>query len=68
MISLILNKVLLSWLLDANDLFLVAVLLTVFVMNFMILARSVDKIVDHFKKMKRKIHGAPLKYSEIRGD
>ena len=50
--SLVLNKLFLFWLIRASNMFVMLVTFIALVLNFMILAKSVDKFIDIYEKLK----------------
>lgn len=53
--SLVLNKIFLFWLVGDNTLMMRTVIFIILILNFMILAKSVDKVIESYeKKRKRK--------------
>ena len=51
--SLVLNKLFLFWLTGASNMFVMIVTFVALILNFMILAKSVDKFIDIYEKAKR---------------
>ena len=52
--TLTLNKVLLFWLIRAETMMVMLVTFSLLVFNFMILAKSVDKLIEVYEKSKKK--------------
>ena len=52
--SLVLNKVFLFWTIGANNMFTLFVTFCLLAFNFMILAKSVDKLIDAYEKSRKK--------------
>jgi len=52
--SLVLNKLFFFWLIGARNVFVMLVLLVLLIFNFMILAKSIDKLIDTYEKSKKK--------------
>ena len=53
-VSLVLNKLLLFWLIGASNIFVMLAMLALLIFNFMILAKSIDKMIDVYEKSKEK--------------
>ena len=51
-VSLVLNKLFLFWLIGASNIFVMFAMLALLIFNFMILAKSVDKMIDAYEKSK----------------
>ena len=52
--SFALNKLLLFWLIGSRGIFTSSITLILLVLNFMILANSLDKCIDTYEKAKKK--------------
>jgi|GEM_PF-2209056 len=52
--SLTLNKIFLFWLIRSNTLMMMAIAFTFFALNFVILAKSVDKIIEIYEDSRKK--------------
>jgi len=52
--SVTLNKVFLFWLIRSNTLMMMAGAFTLFALNFVILAKSVDKLIEIYENSKKK--------------
>lgn len=52
--SLVLNKLFLFWLIGASNMFVMFTMLGLLIFNLMILAKSIDKLVDAYEKSKKK--------------
>ena len=53
-ISLVLNKLFLFWLIGASSVFGFLVAFVLLVLNFMVLAKTVDKVIDAYEALKKK--------------
>ncbi|MCL1990876.1 MAG: hypothetical protein FWG67_08320 [Defluviitaleaceae bacterium] len=52
--SFILNKVFLFWVIGASTMFAMLMTFSLLIFNFMILAKSVDRLIDTYEKAKKK--------------
>ena len=53
-VSLVLNKLFLFWIVGASSMFVMFAMFALFVLNIMILAKSVDKLIEGYEQARRK--------------
>ena len=52
-VSLVLNKLFLFWLIGASNMFVMMITFAALILNFMILAKSIDKLIAVYEKSKK---------------
>jgi len=51
--TLILNKVFLVWMIGGNDIWVRGMAFGLFMLNFIVLAKSIDKVIEGYEKTKK---------------
>ena len=59
-ISLVLNKLFLLWLIGASNIFVLLGAFVLLILNFMILTKSLDKLITVYEEAKKKRGGAMM--------
>jgi len=59
--SFTLNKLLLFWLIGSKSIFVSSIAFILLILNFMILANSLDKLIDTYEKSKKEKQNLILK-------
>jgi len=54
LMSLVFNKVLLIWLINASNIFAMLAIFTLFAVNFTVLIKSFDQVIDIFESLRKK--------------